>query len=89
MLRRTILKRLKWVLANMNRLNTPGFYLSTLGALKTAGALGLLAGFALPSVGVAAGIGLVLFFVSAIVFTLGAHWYSHPPNWERLLPILP
>lgn len=72
-------RRLEWVLANMNRLGIPSSYLSTLGALKTAGALGLLAGFALPSAGIAAGIGLVLFFVGAIVFTLRARWYSHLP----------
>lgn len=72
-------RRLEWVLANMNRLNIPGSYLSTLGVLKIAGALGLLVGFALPSIGIAAGIGLVLFFIDAIVFTLRARWYSHLP----------
>jgi hypothetical protein len=72
-------RRLEWVLANMNRLNIPSSYLSTLGALKIAGAVGLLAGFALPSVGIAAGIGLVLFFAGAVVFTLRARWYSHLP----------
>jgi hypothetical protein len=37
------------------------------GGLKTAGALGLLAGLWLQPIGIAAGIGLVLFFVGAVI----------------------
>jgi hypothetical protein len=54
---------------------------------KTVGAFGLLAGFALPSVGIAAGIGLILFFAGTIIFTLRARWYSHllyPTMWFLL-----
>jgi hypothetical protein len=51
----------------------------TLGALKAAGAAGLLMGIGLPVIGVAAAVGLILFFAGAIVTVTRAHWYSHVP----------
>lgn len=71
--------RVDWVLANMARLKIPQSWLFWLGFLKMAGALGLLAGIVLPPVGVAASIGLILFFTGAIVTTIRAHWYAHTP----------
>jgi hypothetical protein len=53
--------------------------LATLGWLKAAGALGLVAGFAVPSVGIAAATGLVLYFVGALVTVGRAGWYEHLP----------
>jgi hypothetical protein len=50
-----------------------------LGALKAAGALGLLVGIAIPLIGVAASAGLVLFFVGAIFSAMRARWYAHIP----------
>jgi hypothetical protein len=47
-----------------------------LGALKAAGALGLLVDIGMPLIGTAAAIGLVLFFVGAIVTHLRARDYS-------------
>jgi uncharacterized membrane protein YphA (DoxX/SURF4 family) len=47
-----------------------------IGTLKTAGALGLAAGLALRPLGVAAAIGLVLFFVCAIYTHIRASDYS-------------
>ena len=44
--------------------------------LKAAGALGLMIGIWIPWIGIAAGAGLVLFFVGAIVTHLRAHDYS-------------
>ena len=41
--------------------------ITTLGILKAAGALGLLVGIGAPAVGIAAAVGLVLFFVGAII----------------------
>lgn len=41
--------------------------LPVLGALKAAGAVGLLVGFAVPVIGTAAATGLVLFFILAIL----------------------
>jgi hypothetical protein len=47
-----------------------------LASWKAAGALGLLIGIGVPLIGIAAGIGLVLFFIGAIVTHLRAHDYS-------------
>jgi DoxX-like family len=67
----------QWVVANMSRLGVPQTWLFSLGALKAAGALGLLVGIAVPPIGVAAAVGLVLFFVGAIMSAVRAHWYTH------------
>jgi DoxX-like family len=71
--------RAEWVLANMSRLGVAHSQLLTLGALKAAGGLGLLVGLALPPIGVAAALGLVLFFVGAIVTVVRSGWYAHLP----------
>jgi hypothetical protein len=47
-----------------------------LGTLKAAGALGLVIGICVPLIGIAAAVGLVLFFVGAIVTHLRARDYS-------------
>lgn len=70
--------RPKWLLANMVRVGVPESWLTTLGVLKTAGTLGLLAGIAVPVIGMAAAAGLVLFFIGAIITHLRARDYS--PN---------
>jgi hypothetical protein len=72
-------RRLDWVFSNMNRLGIASDWLPVLGLLKAAGAIGLLGGIWLPAVGVAAGIGLVLFFAGAITITIRARWYGHLP----------
>ena len=53
----------QWLLANMAKVGVPRSWLFPLGALKAAGALGLLVGLGVPLVGVVAAVGLVLFFV--------------------------
>ena len=68
-----------WLLDNMGRLGVPRDRLALLGGLKAAGAVGLLAGLALPAVGVAAGVGLVLFFLGAVATVVRAGWYGHLP----------
>ncbi len=47
------------------------------GRPKAAGAVGLFVGIGVPPIGVAAGVGLVLFFVGAISVVIRARWYSH------------
>lgn len=47
-----------------------------LAAAKSAGAVGLLAGLYLPAIGFAAGIGLVLYFLGAVVTVLRAKSYA-------------
>jgi hypothetical protein len=56
-----------WLLNNMKMLGVSTSWLPTLGVLKAAGAIGLLCGFAAPPIGVAAGVGLTLFFIGAII----------------------
>jgi DoxX-like family len=68
--------RPRWLLANMTRVGVPQSRLFPLGALKAAGALGLLVGLGVPLLGVVAAAGLALFFVGAILTHLRAHWYS-------------
>ncbi|TGA95731.1 DoxX family protein [Streptomyces sp. MZ04] len=63
------------VLANMDGAGVPRSWLYPLAHLKLAGALGLLAGFAVPLIGVAAAVGLVLFFSGAVFFHLRAREY--------------
>jgi hypothetical protein len=65
--------RADWILANMTRMGVPRSWLLPLGVLKMAGALGLLVGIGVPLIGVAAAVGLVLFFVGAISIHLRAH----------------
>lgn len=68
-----------WLLDNMGRLGIPRDRLALLGGLKAAGATGLLVGLVLPAVGVAAGIGLVLFFLGAVATVVRTRWYEHLP----------
>lgn len=64
------------VIANMNRAGVPGSWLPRLAALRTAGALGLVVGLVVPPVGAAAAVGVVLYFVGAIITHLRARWYD-------------
>lgn len=64
--------RLKQVSIAMAKAGVSESWMTWLGILKAAGAIGLVAGIVLPAAGVAAGIGLVLFFVGAICVHLRA-----------------
>lgn len=67
------LARARFVLANSAEVGVPASWVPPLGALKGAGAAGLLLGLlGVPVVGRAAAIGLALFFVGAIVAHLKA-----------------
>jgi hypothetical protein len=68
--------RYKQVLINMAKAGVPESWITMLGTLKGAGALGLLVGIRVPLIGTAAAGGLVLFFVGAIITHLRAHDYS-------------
>jgi DoxX-like family len=57
-----------FVLANSAKVHVPRSWLPMLGALKLAGAIGLLAGVVgLPAIGIAAASGLVLYFIGAVI----------------------
>ena len=63
-----------FVLANSAEVGVPRSWLPALGAVKLAGAVGLVVGLVgLPALGIAAAVGLVLFFVGAVVTHLRAH----------------
>lgn len=64
--------RPKWLLTNMAKLGVPESRLAKLGLLKGAGSIGLLVGIAAPWVGTLAAVGLILFFVAAILTHLRA-----------------
>ncbi|MCV7195662.1 DoxX family protein [Mycobacterium angelicum] len=72
------LLHLRAILPGMARAGVPESWLTfPIGTLKTAGAIGLAAGLAgLRPVGVAAAIGLVLFFVCAVYTHVLAHDYT-------------
>jgi len=64
------------ILINMAKVGVSESWITTLGILKAAGALGLLIGVGMPGVGIAAAGGLVLFFIGAIITHLRGHDYS-------------
>jgi len=68
--------RFKQILVNMARVGVSESWITILGVLKAAGALGLLVGIRVPLIGTAAAVGLVLFFVGAIIAHLRARDYS-------------
>lgn len=74
-----VLTRADWIVKALTDYGVPRTWWNLLGAAKIAGAVGLLAGLFVPYVGLAAGIGLVLYFTGAAVTVARAHWYSHIP----------
>ena len=72
-------RRSQWVVDNITQWGGSPSWLFILGVLKAAGALGLLVGIGVSLIGVAAAVGLVLFFVGAIAVVIRAGWYSHLP----------
>ena len=78
--------RLKFVLITAAKAGVPESWLPMLGILKAAGALGLLVGLiGVPLIGTAAAVGLILFFVCAIIAHLRARDYSIGPAVTFLL----
>lgn len=69
--------RNRWILANMTSYGVPHSWIMPLGWAKAAGALGLLAGIAVPALGVAAAAGLVLFFTGAVLTVVRGRRYPH------------
>ena len=68
----------QFVLANSARVGVPRSWLPTLAVLKLAGAGGLIVGvLGLRYLGIAAAIGLVLYFVGAVIVHVRAHVLSN------------
>ncbi len=53
--------------AAAKQVQVPESWMIPLGTAQGAGAIGVLAGFALPPIGIAAAVGLVLFFIGAVI----------------------
>jgi hypothetical protein len=64
------------ILIAMAKAGVSESWLTTLGILKAAGAIGLLVGVVVPPIGIAAAVGLILFFVAAIITHLRVRDYS-------------
>lgn len=75
--------RYRQVFSNMARAGVPESWMTTLGLLKTAGALGLLIGLGVPLIGTAAAVGLVLFFVGALS-PIYAHTSTDSGSYRQL-----
>src|SRR5215204_5177325 len=69
----------KWVVEPLADYGVPRSWWPWLGTAKATGAAGLLVGLFVPVIGVAAGIGLVLYFTGAVITVVRARWYSHIP----------
>ncbi|GAB7105585.1 DoxX family protein [Streptomyces phaeofaciens] len=67
----------EWTVKPLADYGVPRAWWPWLGAAKAAGAAGLLAGLAVPVIGVVAAAGLVLYFLGAVVTVLRARWFSH------------
>lgn len=68
-----------WVVDNFVDYDVPRSWWFWLGSAKALGAVGLVVGLWIPSLGVAAAIGLVLYFLGAVLTVLRARAYSHVP----------
>jgi hypothetical protein len=66
----------KQVLINMAKAGVSESWITLLGIVKATGAIGLLVGIGVPLIGTAAAVGLVLFFVGAIITHLRARDYA-------------
>lgn len=75
----SLLSRAPWVVEAMEEYKVPRTWWTPLGAAKVAGALGLLIGLFVPVIGIAAGIGLVLYYAGAVITVIRARSYKHVP----------
>src|SRR3954447_8990212 len=67
----------KWVVEPITEYGVPRAWWAWLGTGQAAGAAGLVVGLFVPPIGVAAAIGLVLYFTGAVVTVARARSYGH------------
>ncbi|MER6200845.1 DoxX family protein [Streptomyces sp. NPDC001586] len=67
----------RWVVEPMVEYGVPRSWWNLLGAAKAAGAAGLVAGVFVPALGIAAAIGIALYFTGAVITVLRAKSYAH------------
>lgn len=78
--------RLEFVLTTADKVSVPRSWMTALGLLNAAAALGLLLGLiGVPLIGTAAAVGLILYFVGAVITHLRARDYSIGPAAAFLL----
>ncbi|WP_324610401.1 MULTISPECIES: DoxX family protein [unclassified Streptomyces] len=73
------LQRNDQIVANMQKVQVPDSWLPRLATLKAAGAVGLVAGLWVTPLGVAAAVGVTLYFVGAVVSHLRVKDYEFAP----------
>jgi hypothetical protein len=73
----SIFTHAKWVVEPLADYGVPSSWWPWLGTAKAAGAAGLVVGLFVPPIGVAAGIGLVLYFAGAVITVARAKSYAH------------
>jgi hypothetical protein len=74
-----LLTRASWVIDSLAEYGVPMSWWPWLGGAKAAGAIGLLVGLAFTPIGIAATIGVVLYFLGAIATVVRAHVYGNIP----------
>ncbi|MEV7689475.1 DoxX family protein [Streptomyces bungoensis] len=72
-----LLLRAQWIVQALTDYRVPRSWWTWLGLAKVAGAAGLVAGLFVPLIGVAAGVGLVLYFTGAAVTVARARRHAH------------
>ncbi|MFC8273197.1 DoxX family protein [Streptomyces sp. NPDC057271] len=66
-----------WVTQPLTEYGVPRSWWTWLGLAKAAGAVGLVVGLWIPAIGLAAGIGVALYFTGALVTVIRARSYAH------------
>ena len=75
----SLLTRKAFVVEPLTEYGVPESWWPWLGTLKALGAVGLLAGLAVPAIGVAAAVGLGVYFAGAVVTIVRARVFGHVP----------
>lgn len=73
------LQRNDQIVANMQKVQVPDSWLPRLAALKAAGAIGLVAGLWVTPLGIAAAVGVTLYFIGAVASHLRVKDYELAP----------
>lgn len=71
--------RAGWVIKALTDYGVPHSWWLWLGAAKATGAVGLLVGLFVPVIGLLAAVGLIAYFIGAVITVVRARWYSHIP----------
>lgn len=72
----SLLRRAPFVVDPLIEYGVPQTWWTPLGFAKAAGALGLIAGLWIPALGIAAAVGLILYFLGAVITVVRARSYK-------------